>query len=240
MITDDELSNLPADPELAFVAIEKILRQRVSEYEAQARNNDESADQAYHEYMTRTSASAKIFKIEALSGLTIPPVSARSIYDDYRQFTSEVDFVTMQIRISAATVNREGSVELDQKMKRTIHHYIQQIRDLIEAAELEPEKKEALLNKLNKFASEVDKPRTNLQAAAAIFISVCSGIGDGFEKLKPVRDMLDSVARVLGKAKDLEDHYSPRLPSPEDRKRIPPPPRSPEPQNATLDHDIPF
>jgi hypothetical protein len=84
MITDDELSNLPADPELAFVAIENILRQRVSEYEIQARNNDESADQAYHEYMTRTLASAKIFKIEAISGLAIPPASALSIYNDYK------------------------------------------------------------------------------------------------------------------------------------------------------------
>ncbi len=72
------------------------------------------------------------------------------------------------------------------------------------------------------------------------FAALCTGIGEGFEKLKPVRDMFDSVARLLGQAIQLEDRLSPRLPAPIERKRLePPPPRVPEPDSA-IDDDIPF
>ncbi|WP_149312369.1 hypothetical protein [Methylobacterium sp. P1-11] len=240
MITDEEMEDLPADPELAFVAVEKILRSKIEEHEFDARNNDLDPDPYRLEYMTRVLAAARAYNIDALSELKMPRASRQSIYEFYAQFRNDVDFVTMQIRLNAQRINREGSVGLDPKAKSKIHHFIQQIRDEIEQSDLDIDKKESLLDALNAFAKEVDRTRTRMQVAMALWIAFASGVGSGFEKLKPVRDLLDSIARVMGNAKALEDHYTKKLPKPTDRKRLEPPPAPPaEPPAPEID-DIPF
>ncbi len=157
MITDEELAELPSDPELAFVAVEKILREALDRREFDARNNEYSPDSDRLEYMTKVLAAARAYKIDALSELKIPKVTkASDMNAQCQQFIADVNFVTMQIRLNAAFINREGSVNLDTTTKRKIHHFIQQIRDAIEACDdLDIDKKNDLLNKLNKFAVEV-------------------------------------------------------------------------------------
>jgi len=76
---------------------------------------------------------------------------------------------------------------LDGNTKAKIHHYIGQIRSAIETAGLPVEKRDALHGKLNLFAEEVDKTRTDLQAGMAFIVAFCDGIGQGFEKLEPAR-----------------------------------------------------
>lgn len=97
---------------------------------------------------------------------------------------------------------------------------------------------ESLYKKLNSFALEVDKNRTALQAGMAVYIEVCNGIGQGFTKLEPARKMIDSIAALLGRAKEVEGRL--RLPSPEERRQIEPPPRQLEPPPSQFDDDIPF
>jgi hypothetical protein len=249
MITDEELGELPSDPELAFVALEKILRTQTESHEARAPYDEYNPDPFRLEYMIKILAAAQIYGIEGLSGLQVPRANEKDIEGYFRQFVTDVDFVCMQIRIRTAQVNREGSVALDAKAKRKIHHYIQQIRDAIEDCGLDVDKKDALLGKLAKFAAEVDRTRTNLNAGMAVFIAVCAGIGEGFDKLKPVREMIDSIAGLLGKAKELEDQYTPRLPAPQEQKKIearkPQAPMNRKPTTGgkyagELDDDIPF
>ncbi len=243
MITDEELAELPSDPELAFVAVEKILRAALDRREFDAKNNDYSPDPDRLEYMTKVLAAARAYNIDALSELKIPKVTKVSDMNaQCQQFIADVTFVTMQIRLNAAFVNREGSVNLDAATKRKIHHFIQQIRDIIEACDdLDIDKKNDLLKKLNKFALEVDRARTRLQAGMVFFATLCAGIGEGFEKLKPVRDTFDSISRLLGQSIQLEDHFTPRLPAPSERRRLePPPPRAPAPEPGPIDDDIPF
>jgi hypothetical protein len=236
------MADLPSDPELAFVAVEQILRRALERREAYARNNDFNPDPDRLEYMTKVLAAARAYNINVLDGLKVPRITNLGIDKECQNFMADVDFVTMQIRLNSAQVNREGTVKLDQTTKRKIHHFIQQIREAIdECDELDEEKKDDLLNKLNKFAAEVDRARTRLQAGMAFFAIVCAGVGDGFEKLKPVREMFDSVSRLLGQAIQLEDRFSPRLPAPSERKRLEPPsPRLPEPELNQIDDDIPF
>ena len=194
--------------------------------------------------MTRVLAAARQYQIEALAKLELPRVNRNGIYEEYSQFRNDVDFVTMQIRIAAAQIRREGSVQLDETMKRKLHHYIQQIRDLIEQASLAAEKKDELLSKLNKFAAEVDRSRTRLQAGMDLYMAVCTGVGAGFKALKPVKDMIDSISGLLGNAKEIEDRYTKQLPPASERKRLEPPKdrphTSPPARPSDLDGDIPF
>jgi hypothetical protein len=249
MISDEELSDLPSDPELAFVQFEKILRTRLQEEEHCERgSNNYDADTSRIEYMNKVAAAAKAFGITVLSELEIPKYD-RDDYSafiaQYRQFVADVDHVTIQIRIHAARADREGTVGLDDLGRAKIHHFIQQIRIVIEQADLPDEKRDALFDKLDKFAAEVDRRRTKLQAGMAVIINICDAIGQGFEKLEPARKWLDSIAAVLGHAKANEERADERLPPPSERKKIEPPkrrlPGPPKHQRTEqLDDEIPF
>jgi hypothetical protein len=114
MISDAEMSELPVDPELAFVQFEKILRERVQEMETQeADSRGFDADSYRLEYMNKVHAAAKVFGIEALANLAVPKADRNSsIAEQYRQFVTGVDYVTIQIRLHSARSNRQGSVGL--------------------------------------------------------------------------------------------------------------------------------
>jgi len=104
-------------------------------------------------------------------------------------------------------------------------------------------KRDALYNKLNRFASEVDKNRTNLQAGMAVYITVCDGIGEGFKKLEPARKCFDSIAALLGRAKEVEDSMHPTLPRPDERKQLEAPRKRlapPEQRGGGPNDEIPF
>lgn len=243
MITDDEIAQLPEDPELAFVELEKILRVRVQGKEDEAVHEQyRDADSYRLEYINQGLAAARVYQIPFLMGLEVPPVRG-NIRDAYEQISSDVDHVTTQIRLRAGTRNREGSVGLDGNTKARIHHYIQKIRTAIESADLPDDKRDSLYAKLSRFATAVDKTRTDLQAGMAVYIAVCDAIGKGFKKLEPVRRMIDSIGALLGTAKAAEDALRPALPRSAERGQLEAPRKqlpAPEPKGGDPDDEIPF
>jgi hypothetical protein len=243
MITDEELAQLPEDPELAFVEFERIMRARLYEAEEEAsRQQFGDADSYRLEYINKVLAAAKEYGIEALVEWHVPSVGSR-IFEEYRQFASDVDHFTTQLRIRHAPKSRGNSVGLNGNTKRKIHHHIDQIRSVIDQAELPDAKRESLYEKLGRFALEVDKPRTDLDAGMAVYMAICDGIGQGLTKLEPARRWVDSIAGLLGRAKEVEDSSRPTLPLPPVRKRLEPPrDRVPTPpqKGRDLDDDIPF
>jgi hypothetical protein len=207
MITDEEIEQLPEDPDLAFVEFEKLMRARTTNKVAETDRDDESysiREMLYLEYINKVLAAARAYKIDGLKDWEVPKVDS-NCWEAYRQFTSDVDFFTMQIRIGHADRNRKNSVGLDGNTKAKIHSYVQKIRSVLDIAELPEEKRDLLFTKLDAFVVEVDKARTSLQAVASVYLSVCTVIGEGFNKLQPVRRFIDSIAALIGKAKEAED-----------------------------------
>lgn len=192
--------------------------------------------------MNKVLAAARAYHIDGLSEWEVPHIQNYD-YEVYAQFRHDVDHFTMQIRLRSATRSKKASVGLQQNDKIKIKHHIEQIKKCIGEADLPEEKEDRLLDKLNDFALEVEKNRTGLAAAMAVWIALCDGIGQGFEKLEPARRWIDSIAAVMGKAKADEDAARPRIPAPREAKRLEPPRRSlpkPEPRSDALDDDIPF
>jgi hypothetical protein len=93
-------------------------------------------------------------------------------------------------------------------------------------------KKESLFAKIAALESEIDRGRTRFDAAAALWIEVCEKVGEGIEKLEPLRKLIDSVGNLIGAAKKEEETEAHRLPAPKTPKQIGPPKES--------DDDIPF
>lgn len=173
----------------------------------------------------------------------VPLSNDNNVADTCRNFQSEVDNFTMQVRLRHGPRVRENSVSLNRDTKSTIHDYITKIRQVIGNADLPIEKRDNLYKRLNSFALAVDKSRTDFQAGMAVYIGVCSGIGDGFKKLEPARRWIDSIAGLLGKAKEAENSLRPALPKYEGRKRIEAPKNelpAPASSDSDLDDEIPF
>ena len=240
MITDDELALLPEEPELAFVEFERIMRASVDEQELnEQRLADEGvgdiADPYRRECLSKVLAAARVYGVAGFDGWRVP-AAMDDVRTAYIGFTADADHVTTQIRLRYAPRNRQNSVALDGNTKAKIHHFIEQIRAIIENADPPEPKKDSLYTKLNAFALEVDKNRTNLQSGMAIYIAVCDGIGQGLQKLEPARKWIDSIGALLGRAKEVEDSLRPALPRPQERRRLEPPRPS---EWLDIDPDLP-
>jgi len=216
MISDEDLSQLPADPGLAFVQFEKILRERVEELEKQEAGSqgDFNADPYRLQYINKVHAAATVYGIDIPAKLHAAnfDFGRFNVVEEYRQFRYDVDHVTTQLRLRAARNDLQSSVSLDEIVKAKIHHFIKEIRKAVERSELSDDKRDALYNKLDKFAAEVDRKRTSLQAGMSVYITICDDIAQGFEKLEPARMCIDSIGALLGRAKESEDRAKLRLP----------------------------
>lgn len=233
MLDDDEFSDLPEDPELAFVEIEKKLRIKANDL---LKDSEGNVDSYYIEYINKTLAAARALKLDILQNWTTPSHNGH-IWEQYRDFSSDVEHYTMQIRINSGRRSKVYSVALNSTTKAKIRHYLDQIRDIIDKLEVSKAKKEALYARVNDLAFEVDRERTRLDAWAGLSLEAASTVGESARKLNPLRKWLDVIAKTLGAEKEAET-ARPGLPRPQKRKQLEAPPkRLPKPER---DDEIPF
>jgi hypothetical protein len=242
MISDDELVDLPDDPELAFVQCERRLRDRLFDNLKDSEGYDIASYKL--QYINHVVAIARGLNLPLFDNYDVPTVEA-NIESFYTQFLQDVDHFTVQIRMRRARRLKLYSVALDGATKEKVRHYLGQIKIIVDDSKLSQRKKEALYTKINALADEVDRDRTRFDAAMALVLEVSTTGGEAVEKLEPARKWLDSIARVLGRAKEAENTATSRLPAPKERKRIEPPRRPTEEEKSTekfddLDAEIPF
>jgi hypothetical protein len=103
-----------------------------------------------------------------------------------------------------AEVVRKNSVRLEPATREKIRELINKIKLTIESIDLPLPRKEALMAKLNAFATEVDRDRTRLEAFGALIIEVADGAAKVERKLR-LRKWLDSIARLMHEARVLEE-----------------------------------
>ena len=243
MISDDELLDLPDDPELAFVQCERKLRESLLEKLRDTESYD--GDRSYKiGYINQVVGIAKALDLPIFDEYDVPTLD-RPTHSFYEQFLQDVDHFTVQIRMRHARRVKRYSVALDHATKSKIRHHLEQIKEMVDRLGVSERKKGALYSKINALVEEVDKDRTRFDAAMALILEVASIGSEAAEKLEPARRWIDSIARLLGRAKEAEDAAAPRLPAPKERKRIEPPRRHlPEEERQRtvddLDDEIPF
>lgn len=216
MITDEQLANLPDNIELAFTQFEALCRQAM---ESQ-RNNTWSAERRYVAY---TLAFIKEHNIN-FPDMGVIPRNDNDFPTFFSAYISEVDFCCTRIRIrNYKNLSIEpSSVSIHKDFKEEIHKHIQTIRKIVIISDLDDEKQDSILAKLNALASEVDRSRTRLEALTVIWLDLTRAIGEGVENLAPALDRLERIAGIFGGARDGE-----ALPAPNEQKQLP----APEPTN---------
>lgn len=242
MAANDPFSNLPDDPEIAFIELEKQFRAELNE-KLENSESGSAGDSYYLEYINRTLASARALKLDILREWEVPS-HENNLWSEFRRFSTDVDHYLIQIKILHGRRNREYSVGLDAPTKQKIRHHLSQIKEAIDPLGLPQAKKETLYAKINALADEVDRDRTRFEKWASLSIEMATTVGE-VAQLARVRELIDSVAKLLGFAKDAENSR-PSLPPPHEAKRLAPPRRQLSPPEKRpskvkdLDDEIPF
>jgi hypothetical protein len=113
-----------------------------------------------------------------------------------------------------------------------LRRYVSEIKRLIDGASLMQWKKERPYDLMNSFLAEVDRDGAPWDRFADLVVGLAYLGGEAAKDLKPARELVDSIARLLGRSREIEDS-APKLPGPP--KRIPPPK-----ERDTPDDEIPF
>jgi hypothetical protein len=227
-----DFSDLPDDPELAFVdLVAKFDRER----EASIASSEERSDTSIFllDYMNNVVGVANALHLDLYDDWEMPD-NDRAIYDLYREFSLRTKRYVLEIQVRHARVGRHYSVSLNVGSKARIRKLVEKIKEELEALDIEERKKNALFVKLNKFLEEVDRERTRFDATMDMMLAI-SGVVD--KASSPLIDLLDSVTRLLAQAKGSEPL---ELPPPRDRKKIEGPRRQLPKPKADMDDDIPF
>jgi hypothetical protein len=241
-MSDFEWENLPDDPELAFVQLEKHFRGNL-ESGLNDSNNGHHSDWLQIEYANHVIAAANALGFDFLKDWKIPShqVGGVNIYDFYKDFSTAVSGIVLQININSIRQHRRYSVAFSPADKERIRHYAHQIKTILDTAELPIAKKDDLFKKLNRFLAEVDKTRTDLQAISDLTIGLAHIGGETARELEPINKLLHPILRIFGRYRDMEDAQR-QLPGPRDHPRIEPPQlQLSGPSNSgDLDDEIPF
>ena len=244
-MSDEEYIDLPEDPELAFIQLEKKFQEELDRRSHGYEENNEVSDSQFLSYINKTVAAAKTLGIQSSEDWEVPHHRTHNIPAEYNDFCTAIQHYLVQTKIAHGRRVRGYSVRLDATTKSKIRHYLEKIREIVDRLEVPLPKREALTAKITALSDEVDRDRTRFDAYAGLALEMAATGGEVAKKLNPARKLLDTIASLLGYAKQAED-VRPSLPAPHERKRLTPPrkerlpapPQSPQPD--LLDDDIPF
>jgi hypothetical protein len=226
----DPYSELPDDPEEAFLVLEAHFRHECDRA-LQALDQNERSDVVHVDYMAKVLGAINALGLESNFKSEVPSIDDVD-YSTYLNFNKDVTHYRTVLRIRRSQREQGYSVQFDETAKSKIHHHLDQVLEILNKLEVEETKREKLISRLNDLQNEVNLKRTRFDRLAALSIEVASVAGEGVEKSK-VLDLLGAVQRVFWGA---QTEKQKQLPPPERPKRIEPP----RPKVKKDDDDIPF
>jgi hypothetical protein len=235
---EEEYANLPDDPELAFA---KFVKNREADLKrAYARLPDDASSNAFHNDELTFAIRVMAFHDGHDLHLIAPPKLEKwttSFNTNFSKFRDDLEKVATEILIRHARRLKPltSFVSVPDAIREQIHRHIEKVRKIIVGLKLTDDKREALLSKLQNFSAEVDADRTKLQAWAAFTIEVAKTAGAAAKEMAPVKEFIDSVGNLLGKAGDLMG-----LPGRKEPKQIEGPKKQLPKPKSDLDDEIPF
>lgn len=239
-----ELAGLGSEQK--FCLIEQLARRRLAEARDEAEqgspygNISMSPKYTEHDYAVLVSAAAIEFGITELADFELPYPTDETSERKCRMYRAQATQVSQRLLFRHGTNN--ATVGLDASTKEKIGHWLKQMREAVQAADVAREKKDRLFALIDQLQAEVDRERTPVHAAGQLWVTICTYMGEGAKKaLEPATPLIERICGALGLAKKAEEAQSKRLPPAKETKRI-------EGPNALkrngsqkmLDEEIPF
>ncbi|MEN0040382.1 MAG: hypothetical protein AAF764_03490 [Pseudomonadota bacterium] len=219
---EQEFLDLPSDPNAALVQFFKRMNERL---DAGAYSESEYvlAMETFIEVYAPADLVVRRFSSEKIS---IDDISAKY----FNSYISELRKVCLveQIRLSKANSMAVFEyIRIQKEFKLEIRDLVEKVKEKIENSEVELDKKDSLMKKLNHFLHELDQSRTRIAAFSAASIQLASATGSVAKELEPAVGLMERIRKLLGTGsednpqliwearkqiegprKQLEDHYS--------------------------------
>jgi hypothetical protein len=215
VIEPDLLTDLPENDDEAFVKIARAAIERLrSQYESSwMSNSNEPPVHAERQFVATVMAAIRELDIHELADWD-PNGS-----DMPTRFVDDVERVVQQLMIRHSRRDRKYTVAFDPATKQKLHHYLNQIREIVDKSADSKSKKDALRDCIAALAAEIDSSRSGYEKFADLVASLAGLTADAWEKVSP---MVKTLMGTVDAAKSEEDAQA-RLPSPVKKKQIEPP-----------------
>lgn len=187
---------------------------------------------AYEAAARKYVASIKGFVAEAEMDFGFyDPVPSNSLRftDFYKAFEHYVNqyraALEARLAIMQASPNLSSSdvmLVLTADHKVQIHNRINQIRKIIEVAELPTDKKDAIYGKIAALSKEVDKEKTALGTTLVAILDISNIAGKAAKNVDPLTKKIETLYKLFSSAKEESDQLQigvdemKQLPAPED------------------------
>ncbi len=230
MIDEELFLSLPNDPEHAFALYEAHVREILGD-------DSDGAWKWQSEYIQYVKAFMLVYKID-IDGIPDWSPQGEEQFDDYvSQFIEASGIKAKASNLKRLQAIRNGIsplYSLEPKQKIEINHHLEAIRSIIAEANITPQKRDALIDRLEAFSGEVNRDRTRLDAFTAMYIfakrEAKEELAPAIEKMEKILTVLEKAVEWIGLSKSAEKKC---LPTPQ--KKIEDKRKSSEP-----DDDIPF
>jgi hypothetical protein len=246
-VTNDELDELPEDPEAAFIAFVRIaearLKERLRAIGPRDQGTYEEIDDARYGFQNVVLGSAKKFGIEPFASLQMP------VLDDhndakYRQFRHDLTHYITQLMLTTADRDRSNSVPLLDATRQKLETYIFHLRDAIKNSDLSDRKKDDLYKKLDALERELGRRRLRFIIVAGIVIHILTAPGELNASYDAVIRLTNSIMREIGLAKEADNEQR-KISHDEPVALLPPRTEVPKPKDVSfdsskMDDEIPF
>jgi hypothetical protein len=237
MIKEDFLASLPEDPEDAFPLYHKHVYDKYIDDSKYASGYDQQ-QQVKEIYISSILGFISAHNIDMGIDQNIPNDS-----DDFRSYFSnaekKITIFSAKLAVQSAwkTKGKNPSYVLTAPIRLEIHHYINLIKNKLNDIPLSQNKRDALFNSLNAFASEVDRDRTRADLITALYISLKRDASAGLDKVAPIIENVTKIMDCLSKAPE----FLPRISSTKiDGILEGPQKQLPAPEPKDMDNGIPF
>ncbi len=257
LVSDDDYNELPEDDEQCFAAFEAKIRASMT-----AKLDDENRSGEYFQSL-KSQYMAAVYSVALECGITTLPIpkfnNISNFYETFNIFELAVQGEVARIRVRGRRSLGATSVQLLDNTKTIIRHHVSRLREAIIAADLPPDRKNALNSKLDELVEGLERSRLNLGKTMLVLGYVVAGLAgattiasEGPAALTHIQRAVTAILKEVGVDKMSEDTATLRLaPSPKALPAPPPPPAEVAPARAKgpswdaqnggdLDDEIPF
>ena len=212
---DDDL--IPEDAPSAFVYLESVFR---TDFENSIDAPNSNYEYYAVVYVNKVYAAALELDVEEILEVKPTAIIRKFDHSEFEYFRRTVDAYIVRMSIRRSRSYRELSVGLSPIQKEKIHKLTARIRAEVDSSEASNEKKEAIFSILSKLALEVDQQRTKFGRFTDLMRGLVGISKETAEEgVAPWIKLMMQILGVVDDAKEAE----PRLPKPEEIKRIEPP-----------------
>jgi hypothetical protein len=219
--------DLPPDPSEAIIKFASSIRQDVLNVSPRpAKPEDYTAIASFIlKFIDKYSLSINLSKLDSDSDLNLV-MKLLSRIEAYRKTmvreATDAQVTDLLIKYdSFATRESFGLAHLNTDEKKKIHESIGRIRSILETSTLSDRKKNALYDRLNELAREVDASGTMTDRFFALAGDIGFVMGDVAEKAKPLLREVKEVLRIVTRARARQEGIS--LPPGDEVLRLPAP-----------------